>query len=233
MIKSGGFVIIGLCCFIFLVFAYGRMGTVPFDKSIMIVISVFLMAYSARAFEVEMKYKSPKFVSDPVHSTVNWSDCRVIGNYAILPLGAFQAYGFHYAGGNEGTAIIRLDALNKFGESAGATCKLTEIKFEEMPPEIFAEKDTLSGLLTEPIYRGDIDNQTLPKLKRSDIAKIQAELIEKDKYINMQKDLLDGKFDSVEKFVEGSSRIIERKKGVGQFLRNMFIDSSKNDNDEE
>lgn len=221
MLKAHVFVIAGILSFIFLVFAYGRMGQIPFDKSILIAIGLFLMLYSVRAFEVEMKYRSPKFVSDPIYSTANWSDGRIVGNYAVIKLGAFQAYGFHYSGGDEGTAIIRKDALNKIGESVGATCKLRQISIDELPPEVYDEREFLG--IQEPVYRGDLDIEEVQSLKKSELGKIQAEILEKDKYINMQKDLLDGKFDSVEKFVEGSSRIIERKKGVGAFLKNMFI----------
>lgn len=231
MIKSSGFVLTGIGCFIFLIFAYGRMGQVPMDKSIMVCIAVFLMLYSARAFEVEMKFKSPKFISDPIHSTANWSDGRIIGNYAVIKLGAFDAYGFHYAGGNEGTAIIRKEALNKIGESVGATCKLTQINEGQMPPEVYAERVFLN--IQEPIYRGDLDSEEI--LNRADVGRIQAEMLEKDKHINMQKELLDSNFDAVEKFVEGSSRIIERRKGVGEFLKNMFTsnDNNRNRDDEQ
>ena len=58
-------------------------------------------------------------------------------------------------------------------------------------------------------------------------------MIKKDKIINMQKDLLDGKFDSVERFVESSSRITERKKGIGAFLANMFSDNKQVNREDE
>lgn len=225
MLKSTAFILSGIGCAIFLIFAYGRIGQVPMDKAVLIVIAVFFMLYSARAFEVEMKYKSPKFVSDPVHSTANWSDARLIGKYAVVRLGAFDAYGFKYSGGNEGTAVIRIDALNKTGESISATCKLRQITMEELPPEVFMEKEYLN--LTEPLYRGDIStNEALKSVKHSTI---ESEIAEKDKHINLLKDLLDGKTEAVEKFVEGSSRVIERRKGVGAFLKGLLNDNPNQD----
>lgn len=231
MLKGSSFALAMIASFIFLVFAYGRMGQVPFDKSVLIVLAVFLMLYSARAFEVEMKYQSPKFVSDPIHSTANWSDSRVIGNYVVVRLGAFDAYGFKYKGGNEGTAIIRKEAINKIGESIGATCKLTQITVDELPPEVYYEKDFLK--LNEPLYRGDIDTQEVQQLKRAEISKVQTEMVEKDKFINMQKELLSDKFDTIEKFVEGTSRLHERKKGVGDFFKGIFSNKEENNDREQ
>lgn len=223
MLKGNSFVLASIGAFIFLVFAYGRMGQIPFDKSVLIVLAVFLMLYSARAFEVEMKYRSPKFVSDPVHSTANWSDVRLIGNYAVIKLGAFDAYGFKYKGGNEGTAIIRLDSLTKTGESVVSTAKISQISWDELPPEVYKEKDYLG--LTEPLYRGDLGNSE--GLKQSEYGKLEIEMKGKDKLINMLQELGEGNMDVVEKYVEGSSRIIERRKGVGAFLKGIFTEDKR------
>lgn len=223
MLKGSSFILASIAGFIFLVFAYGRIGLIEMDKSILIVIGLFIMLYSARAFEVEMKYQSPKFVSDPVHSTANWSDTRLVGNYAVIRLGAFDAFGFKSRGGNEGTAVVRMDGITKTGESIATTCKLSEIGWDELPPEVYKQRDKLG--LTMPLYRGDLSDDE--GLKRSKYGAIEIEIREKDKTINTMKDILSGKTGVIEEYIESQSRIMERKKGIGGFLQSLGFNTNE------
>lgn len=229
MIGSKTFIFTGIGAIFFLIFAYGRMGQTPVDTSIAWVIAIFLVLYLSRTFIVELKYKSPKFVSDPIHSTANWSTAQLVGNYYIIKLGAIDAYGLKFEGGDEGTAIIRRDAINKTGESVVTTARLTPIVLEELPPEIYRIKEHLK--LTQPLYRADL--RTLSDLKDSKYATIEIELKEKDTTINIMQDILAGRLEKVETYIEGAGRILDRKKGVTDFIKSIFIEDKNKRNEEQ
>jgi len=223
MIRGIHYILIFGVCALFLLFAYGRIGQLAIDKAVLIISIIVIVTFLARGVETELKYMSPKFVSDPIFSTANWQDIRTLGNYAIVRLGSFDALGLHYKGGDEGTAIISKGGLNKCGESVIGAVKLTELEDEtELPPEIYRYKEQLQ--LTKPLYLGVVPYGTLASPTE---AKIEAELKEKNAMINMMSMMLKGKMDKVEEFVEASSRITERKRGIRAFLKDMFKEEEK------
>lgn len=220
MIKGQHFTVVIICSIIFLIFTYGRMGRFWIDNGVMITFLAVTVTFLARYMEIEFKYHSPKFVSDPVFSTAIWNDIQVYGNYAIVKLGGID-WGVHIEGGDEGTAIINIDGLTKCGNSVVSTHKIKPVSVEDLPPEVREIKDHLG--LTEPLYLGIISDSI--QLSRPDKVKLETELKERYNMVNMLSKALTGKTEEIEKFVEAGARIQERKKGISGFMQRLGLKS--------
>jgi hypothetical protein len=214
LISKEFFIVGGLLSVAFVIFTYGRMGYVEMDKGLALVFLIMGLMYLARTFEVELKYRSPKFVADNLYSTANWSDTRYIGKYAIVRLGGINAFGLHFAGGDEGTAVINIDGLDRCGESIATKIMVEKaISIDELPTEIYNARDELK--LTEPLWIGRL---SADKLKKPEVSRMKHELDETTRQMNMLQDMLDGKMSKIESAVESSQRIVERKQGISAFL---------------
>lgn len=194
--------------FFVLIFFRGRWGFTPsYDRATFYVIMGWIGYIFLRLGYLTFENGSPKIIFNPSFTTTS-GNFDIVGNYAVIPLGGIYKYGIHYKG-NKGTAVVPIDAINRFGRSIAITSRLEEVDVEELHPSV--QTWVADYGFKPPYFYGWASEKQ--EIKEPDTLKLK----EENKALNVLNSfyvaVFEGRSDVVEQLVQKYGRIIERAKG--------------------
>lgn len=209
-------------CGLFLIIFYGRLDVVSIDKAVFIVSVLLVVSFAGFMVELEIKHKSSKVISNPIHSTISYKSIRRKGDWAVIKLGGTD-FIFTTEGGSEGTLVVPLTSLNQYGDSFGCNVDVKKVAVNQMPPEVYTDRDYMN--LKPPYYLGSLTAAS--EAEKPTVEEMKARMEKQNQIMNMQSDLLDEKYDGYEKFQDAISRISERKQSFWDKVKGQFKEKAK------
>jgi len=187
---------------------HGKWGNVNYDSATFWVFMGFIGIWFARTEYIELKHWTPKIITNAFFSTTDPSPPIKIGNYGCKEVGSICSKKFGLIlPADEGTLIAPIESFNKIGEG-GYACTAYVVKVDKMllPPEVY--QSLLSYGFDEPFWLG-FEPYTLTE---PDVVRLRAELEERNKNVNMLREILKEKLGIIEDTVASHERVTSKLK---------------------
>lgn len=242
--RSPGFLIILLGAFMLILSIFTNIwGTGEIKRTTMAGTHLILIGISAWAIEGEIKNRSPKFLCQNYHTTVNlYKGTFTVGNWFLARAGG-MSWNIFQTAGNDGTIIVPHSATKPIGQGTGyaSLTYIMPVRLNELPLNV--QEEIIKSKLPAPYLWGIASYQQIlnagreietpkevGKMKSPDISQLWLETRKLNQQLSEVRDLLHkGAFGAVEDIIARGSRIQSKasRGNLGDRIKKTLWNSDK------
>jgi len=172
----------------------GKFGSFDMDNLTIWVIIIVLLILFGKLTDSDLKNRSPKLISNPIHTTITGEPVAIIGGYAAFRAGGVNAFNFIMEG-RDGTVIVPISTLTNVGKCTVANTRITRVPISELPDSMREEIENRD--LPKPYYLGIPDVSQMLNIPES------SELLTEIRHLNKENQMLKKQVKDLLSYKEG------------------------------